>query len=258
MEVSQLPARIPLPFAENAGAGFINTIPTAHSATPGRASLNDGFPPACFTAPEAGGIPPFGADFNGALNWFSAAVQAFQSGYMASYDATHSTNIGGYFEGAILLAADGTHWWRSTVDNNTSDPDTGGANWDVVEASSVPWSSITGVPTFTLESEFTGSNQSTSVNGFQKIPGGKIFQECDVSVPSAADIDVTVTYPLAFPTHGKAPIPSVVDPSVASGNESNALILSVISYTNAGCVIGMGQNGGGARDVTLHVEVTGN
>ena len=256
MEASQLPARIPLPFAENAGAGFINTIPTAHSGTAGRASLNDGFPPACFTAPEAGGVPPFGADFNGALNWFSAAVQAFQSGYMATYDATHSTDIGGYFEGAILLSADGTHWWRSQVDNNSSDPDTGGSNWSVVEASSVPFASITGVPAFTLESEFTGSNQSLGASGYQKIPGGLILQWVSIAVSGASDTDVTVTYPITFPTLGHQPIPSVLDPARA-GDESNALLLSVISFTNSGCVIGMGQNGGGARDVTLKVLVPG-
>src|SRR5579872_6236711 len=102
MQASQLPARIPLPFAENAGSGFINTIPTAHSGIAGRASLNDGFPPACFLAPTAGGVPPFGSDFNGIMNWLSSAVQWVQSGGMPTYDATHSTNIGGYFNGAIL------------------------------------------------------------------------------------------------------------------------------------------------------------
>ena len=109
----------------------------------------------------------------------------------------------------------------------------------------------------TVLSWFTGSNQSTAENGYQKLPGGRIEQECDVFVSGAGDTDVTVTYPITFPNFGKPPLPSIVDGSVAGGNESNFLGLTVISFSNSGCVIGMGQNGGGARDVTLHIEVTG-
>ena len=259
MNSSDIPARIPIPFANNAGGSYVRNIPTAHSATPGAASYYDGFPPECFLPPLAGGIPPFGQDFNGILRQTTAGMRWLQSGGLPAYDATHSSNIGGYPSGAVLLAADGTHWWRSTTDANTSDPDTGGANWVVVQPGTYPWTSITGTPTFVLLSAFTGSNQSTGSNGFQKYPGapGRIEQECDVFVAGAGNTIVTVTYPIAFPNLAKPPVVSVVDPSESTAS-SNFLGLSVVSFSLSGCVVALGQNGGGARDVTLHVEVTGN
>lgn len=258
MDSSQVPALFPIPFANNAGGSYIRSIPKNHSATLGAASLYDGFPPACFLAPEAGGVPPFGQDMNGLMFMVTNAMRWFQSGGMAGYDAGHSADIGGYFNGAILLAADGTHWWKSTVENNTSDPDTGGANWAVVQPGSYPWSSITGAPSFVLNSQFTGSNQSLAASGYQKLPGGLILQWVSVSVTGASDTDVSVTWPIAYPTACRAVLPSVVDPSTASGNESNFLGLSVISRSTSGGAIAMGQNGGGARDVTLLVFSLGN
>jgi hypothetical protein len=256
MKASQVPAKFNIPFANNAGAGFIRNIPQAHSSTPGAASLYDGFPPACFQAPEAGGVPPFGQDFNGIMYWATAAIQFQQAGGWPTYDAAFSAQIGGYPNRAMLVSADGTHFWKSTVDDNTSNPDTGGANWTVLQPGSYPWGSITGAPDFVQRSEFTGSNQSTATNGYQKFPGGKIEQECDVFVSGAVHTTVTVTYPLTFPTSAKAPVVSVVDPS-ESAVAGNFLGLSIISFNTAGCVVALDANGGGGRDVTLHVEVVG-
>ena len=46
-------------------------------------------------------------------------------------------------------------------------------------------------------SSFTGSNQSLSASGYQKIPGGLIIQWGRVTSPSATG---TITFPTAFPT----------------------------------------------------------
>lgn len=257
MNSSDIPARIPIPFANNAGGGFVRTIPTAHSATPGAASFFDGFPPECFLPPLAGGIPPFGQDFNGILKQTTAGMRWLQSGGLPTYDATHSSNIGGYANTAVLISADRTHFWVSTVDNNTSNPDTGGANWIVMTPGSYPWASITGAPTFVLLAAFTGSNQSLGSNGYQKWPGGRIDQECDVFVASAFDTLVTVTYPISFPNIGKRPLVSLQDPTESSP-AGNFLGMSIVSFSNSGCVIALDGNGGSGRDVTLHVEVTGN
>lgn len=254
---SDIPALLPIPFANNAGGSYRRTIPTAHSATPGAASFYDGFPPECFLPPLAGGIPPFGQDFNGILYQVTGGMRWLQSGGMAAYDAGHSADIGGYANKAVLLAADGTHWWRSTADNNTSNPDTGGANWVVVQPGTYPWTSITGAPTFVLLAAFTGTNQSLSANGYQKWPGGRIDQECDVFVAGAFDTLVTVTYPISFPNIGKRPLVSIQDPSESSP-AGNFLGMSIVSYSNSGCVIALDGNGGSGRDVTVHVEVTGN
>ena len=256
MNSSQVPAKFPIAWASAAGTSFVRTIPKNASSTPGAASLATGFPPLNFQDPDTGGIPPFGEDFNGILNWITEWILWQQSGGLAGYDAAQSTAIGGYYNGAVLISADGTHFWRSTADNNTSDPDTGGANWQVLQPGAYPWASITGAPDFVQRSEFTGSNQSLGTTGWQKLPGGFVFQRVQQSVSGAANNEVTVTYPIAFTTYSDLPIPAIQDPARV-GDESNFLGLSVVSHSLTGCVIAMGQNGGGARDVTLTVFATG-
>jgi hypothetical protein len=127
------PPRIQLPFAAGAGGGFINTpIPVASQIgiTPGAASYTDGFPPLSMTAPNAGGVPPFGQDVNGILFALSSHIAALEAGQGYVYDATLSAAIGGYAAGAVLQRADGTGYWlNSSGANNTTNPDTGGAGW---------------------------------------------------------------------------------------------------------------------------------
>lgn len=131
MQASQSPSAFVAPFANSAGAGFIRTIPANSQIgiTAGAASLHDGFPPVCFVPVAAGGTPPWGQDTNGILNQITAGVQWTQVGGTPVYNSTFATAIGGYPNGAILQSADGTGFWRSTTDNNTSNPDSGGANW---------------------------------------------------------------------------------------------------------------------------------
>src|SRR5471030_2501257 len=128
MLASNAPAKIPLPFAN---AGTKNTIPTASqiAITPGAASLTDGFPPLTRTPIAAGGVPPFGADMNGILFEISANTQWENAGGFYPYDAAFSTAIGGYRKGAVLARADLRGFWLSLVDNNATNPDTGGAGW---------------------------------------------------------------------------------------------------------------------------------
>jgi hypothetical protein len=130
MQLSGIPAKFPIAFANNAGPGFTRTIPqnSQIGVTAGAASLFDGFPPVCFSPVGAGGTPPFGADFNGILFETTAMVRWLSAGGTFPYDATFQTAIGGYPQGAIVLAASGG-FWVSIVDNNTTDPDTGGAGW---------------------------------------------------------------------------------------------------------------------------------
>jgi len=131
MQSSNIPSKIPLPFAYAAGSSYKNTIPVASQIgiTNGKASLTDGFPPLTFTALSAGGIPPFGADFNGILNEVTAIQQWQNAGGFFPYDSVFSTAIGGYPKGAILQAAAFGGLWVSTAENNTTNPDTGGAGW---------------------------------------------------------------------------------------------------------------------------------
>jgi hypothetical protein len=132
MQASQIPVKFGVAFAANAGGAFTHQVPTPSQVliTPGAASMTTGFPPLNFTAVASGGIPPFGADFNGLLNQISAWNQWQNAGGLVPYDATFQTAIGGYPIGATIESATATGTiWVSTADNNTTNPDTGGAGW---------------------------------------------------------------------------------------------------------------------------------
>ena len=80
----------------------------------------------------SGGEPPDGRDWNGILQVLSAWSQWFAAGGAGAvlYDGTFSGAVGGYPKYAMLAnATTPGQFWISTVDSNTSDPDTGGANW---------------------------------------------------------------------------------------------------------------------------------
>lgn len=129
MQSSNAPTKIAVPFANTSGAR--RAIPAASQIgiTPGAASLTDGFPPLTRTARLIGGVPPSGLDMNGVLYLLSASDQWGQAGGQPTYDSTFSTAIGGYPLGAVLKSTDGLTWWRCTAENNTSNPDAGGAGW---------------------------------------------------------------------------------------------------------------------------------
>lgn len=131
MQASQIPVKFQIPWANSAGGSYIRQVPVASQigVQNGAASLTDGFPPDTFISVAAGGVPPFGQDTNGILNQITAWDRWQNAGGAVSYDATFSTAIGGYPVGAVLFAASGTNWWLSLVDNNASNPDAGGANW---------------------------------------------------------------------------------------------------------------------------------
>lgn len=130
MQANQTPTLVPLPFAAN---GTKNTIPEASQIgiTPGAASLNDGFPPLTFTPIAAGGVPPDGADFNGVLNLITQSIRWAHAGGHYGYSSTfaNDANVSGYPRGAILLRADQSGLWINQTENNTTNPDTGGAGW---------------------------------------------------------------------------------------------------------------------------------
>lgn len=128
MQASNQPSKIQIPFA-NSGNKQPIPIPSQIGTEDGRASFTDGFPPLTRTPLAAGGKPPFGTDMNGILFAVTQVQQWQSAGGLFSYDADMSTAIGGYPRGALLVKADGSGYWQSTVENNTSNPDTGGAGW---------------------------------------------------------------------------------------------------------------------------------
>ena len=179
MKQSDLPSKLPIPFAASAGASYIRSIPEASQIliTPGAASLTDGFPPLNF-ASSAGYIPPDGKDFNGILNWISSWARWTAAGGLVPYDAAFQTAIGGYPNNAVVLSASSSTIWVSTIDDNMSDPDTGGANW----------------MSFINSGQYTSSKASS---GWQKGPDGIIEQWGGGGTSSGS---IAVTWPIPFPT----------------------------------------------------------
>jgi hypothetical protein len=141
MQDSNVPTKMAVPFANGAGVGYIRPIPTPSQIglTPGAASLTDGFPPLTFTPETAGGVPPSGLDMNGILNLLSAWVRWQAAGGPNYYDATFAVAIGGYPKGALLSnASTPGSIWVCTLDNNATNPDTGGAGWIPLTTGAAP------------------------------------------------------------------------------------------------------------------------
>lgn len=189
MLASSIPTKFPFPFANSAGSSFIRPVPVASQIgiNPGAASDTDGFVPLNFLVPSAGGIPPDGRDVNGILNQMSAWDMWQSVGGPVYYDAAQSTAIGGYPQGALLNAVgfQAGYWW-SEVDNNTSDPDTGGANWFFIQlGSSANYVAIVPQTTFFVDNT-TGSD--TTGNGLTSGTAWQTIQHA-VSVLSTFNLN---------------------------------------------------------------------
>lgn len=129
MQINNPPVKLVLPFGENDPSGR-TTIPVTTSS-PGYASLNNGFPAITRTPKAAGGIPPRGVDMNGILYAISAATRWASAGGGYKYDSAfaNDTNVAGYPKGARVLNDAGTGYFLNLVDGNTTNPNSGGANW---------------------------------------------------------------------------------------------------------------------------------
>ena len=118
------------PWAKNAPLTNLNVIPLT-TASLGFASQDQGFPPECGQPTDAGGKPPRIQDENGAMQFLSAwTIWMTAGGGLVPWDSAFSTAIGGYPSGQVVLSATTPGaYYVSTADDNTSNPDAGGANW---------------------------------------------------------------------------------------------------------------------------------
>lgn len=178
MQLSDAPLAFPIPFASSAGAGYIRQIPVNHqtaTTTDAPASLHDGFPPETFTPLASGGVPPSGEDFNGLFNQITAWCRWLKAGVPAVFDSTFSSAIGGYPRLTILASTTAGRLWQSTVDNNTTDPDSNSAaGWVTIAASF-----------------------GTDAN-FYRLPNGKVEQWGYVAYSSTGEPVVPVTLVTPF------------------------------------------------------------
>ncbi len=142
MKLSDLPARFNIPFANSAGGGYVRSVPQASQVgiQDGAASLETGYPPLNFLPVGAGGVPPFGQDMNGILKQITQWSRWQGAGGLSSYNSDFSTAIGGYPQGAILAGTSAGAIWLNLVDDNTANPDTGGAHWlNIAAPIGGPW-----------------------------------------------------------------------------------------------------------------------
>lgn len=163
---SAIPLRFTYAWGAQASGAYIRTVPVDSQIgiQDGAASFQTGFVPDNFLALAGGGVPPFGQDFNGALNITTTWDIWYQAGAPISYDATFSTAQGGYPKGAkvdsaIVLGAQ----WYSLVNNNTTDPDDPltSTNWARV---GIPAGSLMPFFTSTLPDGFVAMNALTIGN----------------------------------------------------------------------------------------------
>jgi hypothetical protein len=144
MKLSDKPTKLVLPFAGGSSTYRRSVpVPSQIPITPGAASWTDGFPPLTRTPVTSGGVPPSGLDMNGALFEMSAVDRWFNAGAGFPFDSVFAADadIGGYPKGARVLRADGLGYWLSIIDDNSNDPDAGGAGW-VPDGSSRPAASV--------------------------------------------------------------------------------------------------------------------
>lgn len=128
MQIANIPLKWTIPFA-NGDTSKVEVPPT--SPDPARASLTLGFPPLTMQPIQAGGVPPQGEDFNGAMNQVARIVWWLMAGGRFPYDAAFAgdSNVNGYPKGAVVPTTDLLGAWVSTADANAVDPNVSTTNW---------------------------------------------------------------------------------------------------------------------------------
>ena len=165
-------------------SGIRFDIPPAADPVTGKAGFDVGFSSINMTSEAAGGIPPWGQDFNGILYSLTRSIQYVQSGGLPTFDPGLSAVVGGYKKGAILGGVNGSTIWQNIVDGNSGNPDDGAAGWVDAVLKILP-------------------KRAFSANDFIRIPdvdGGLIVQFGSVVVPNgASDSVIPVVWPIEFP-----------------------------------------------------------
>lgn len=212
------PSKILTPWATS---GLKNAIPANANPATGKAGYDQGFPAINMTAKGAGGVPPFGQDFNGIFFDITKILQYMQAGGHPTYSSALSTAIGGYPLGATLAKTSGIGFWRNMVANNASNPDGGGSGWisdvvgnyagaAVITASSTTLTSTQAGQAFL----FSTASSTCQLPAASSVPGGGTFK-----IETSAGLTLSVTGGSAF----QAGSSSVTSLTMPAGTECTAI-----------------------------------
>lgn len=119
----------PVPFAVNGQKNPIE-ITRQPDQDAQDATVNDGFPPVTMQRKEVGGLPPKGTDFNGIFYVLSENMVHRLKGEQIEFDSDYATKIGGYPLNSRLSLTNGTIV-RSTIANNSNNPNTSMTGWEL-------------------------------------------------------------------------------------------------------------------------------
>lgn len=211
MQKSNAPTKLTVAFASGSGAGPVNTVPLTPGATPGTASYQTGFTSVNMEPIASGGVPPFGADFNGVFKAATTAQIWQQSGYMYAYDSAFASNanIGGYPSGSVLMMGSGNGLWINKTDNNTHSPDTTG---------SVGWVGLPAAGAYAL-----------TTTGGTKTPDPSLLGVTTILVSGALTSNATIVLPLTAGARW-----------IIQNNTTGSYTLTVQGATGAGVAITQG------------------
>jgi len=211
MQKSNAPTKLTVAFASGTGAGPVNNVPLTPGATPGTASYQTGFTAVNMEPIASGGVPPFGADFNGVFQAATTAQIWQQSGYMYSFDSgfASNANIGGYPAGSVLLMGNGKGFWLNQTDNNTASPDTTG---------SAGWLGLPAVGAYTI-----------ATTGGTTTPDPSVLGVTTLLVSGALTSNATIVLPLAAGSRW-----------IIANNTTGSFTLTVQGATGAGVAITQG------------------
>lgn len=184
----------------------------------GKVSLQAGWTPDYELASDNPNYRPVGrAEMNGILSEITESLGDLQLHGFPQWEAVD----GGWPKGAILRNAAGTGFWLNGVDNNTTNPDSGGTNWTAVisNAANTTAAGIIAIATTAqaqamtsdvvaltpkkLADAFSGARQSKTPNGVQFLPNDLIFQwasGAQQTVPqNTSNTNIAISFPIPFP-----------------------------------------------------------
>lgn len=151
-----------------AAAGGKADVPmTGADINNGRADYENGFPPVTRAPIQAGGIPPWGVDFNGVLFDLSSAVQYLQAGMVFPYSQDLADAIGGYAEKAVVAdPSDIRILWQNNIANNTLTPSVPNGWTQVFNASDLfrdPTDVLRGAPLLSTQLQAEAGTDNTAM-----------------------------------------------------------------------------------------------